>query len=94
MSVVPVLPALAKVGRVTQWRVALSEWTKIRSLRSTLWSLLVAVVLTIGLPILFSAVTASHWGSMSPHERADRPVCTERASSSAPTSCSGARWSR
>jgi hypothetical protein len=57
---------------VTQARVALSEWTKLRSVRSTRWSLLVAVVSTIGLPALFAAVTSSHWGSMSPHEQADR----------------------
>ena len=30
-------------GRVTQLRVAMSEWTKLRSVRSTRWSLLVAV---------------------------------------------------
>ncbi|HKD34181.1 MAG TPA: hypothetical protein VKB73_12070 [Gaiellaceae bacterium] len=66
------LPRLPHTGRVTQARVALSEWTKLRSLRSTRWSLLAAIVLTIGLPALFAAVTSSHWGSMSPHERADR----------------------
>ena len=49
-----------------------SEWTKLRSLRSTLWSLLVAVVLTIGLPCIFAAVTANRWSHMSPHERLDR----------------------
>jgi ABC-2 type transport system permease protein len=59
-------------GRVTQARVILSEWTKLHSLRSTRWSLLVAVVLTIGLPAIFAAVTSSHWGSMNPRERADR----------------------
>jgi ABC-2 type transport system permease protein len=68
----PAVPRLAVKGRVTQGRVILSEWTKLHSLRSTRWSLLVAVVLTIGLPALFAAVTSSHWGSMSPHERADR----------------------
>ena len=49
-----------RLGRlkVTQARVVVSEWTKLRSLRSTLWSLLVAVVFTIGLPALFAAVTA------------------------------------
>jgi hypothetical protein len=57
---------------VTQARVILSEWTKLRSLRSTRWSLAVAVLFTIGLPCLFGAVTSSHWGSMSPHEQADR----------------------
>src|SRR2546430_2775080 len=66
------IPRLEHVGRVTQARVALSEWTKLHSLRSTRWSLLVATVLGIGLPALFAAVTSSHWGSMSVHERADR----------------------
>jgi ABC-2 type transport system permease protein len=68
----PVVPRLGYTGRVTQARVILSEWTKLHSLRSTRWSLLAAVVLTIGLPAIFAAVTSSHWGSMSPHERADR----------------------
>ena len=67
-----VLPRLEQVGRVTQARVLGSEWTKLHSLRSTRWSLLAATVLGIGLPLLFAALTSSHWGSMSPHERADR----------------------
>jgi ABC-2 type transport system permease protein len=66
------IPRLTTHGRVTQLRVVRSEWTKLITLRSTLWSLFAAVVLTIGLPLLFAAVTSSHWGSMSPHERADR----------------------
>ena len=69
---VPAVPRLESTGRVTQARVIVSEWTKLHSLRSTRWSLLAAVVLTIGLPAIFAAVTSSHWGSMSPHERADR----------------------
>jgi ABC-2 type transport system permease protein len=62
------------VGRlkVTQARVVASEWTKLRSLRSTLWSLLVAVIFTIGLPCLFATVTAARWSHMSLHERLDR----------------------
>ena len=72
MSAATALPRLAATGRVTQLRVAVSEWTKIRSVRSTRWSLFAAVVLTIGLPILFAAVTSSHWGSLSPRERSDR----------------------
>jgi hypothetical protein len=66
------IPGLEYVGRLTQTKVAVSEWTKLHSLRSTRWSLLIAVVLSIGLPALFASVTSSHWGSMSPHERADR----------------------
>jgi ABC-2 type transport system permease protein len=66
------LPRLAHTGRVTQARVLVSEWTKLRSLRSTQWSFLAAVILTIGLPAIFAAVTSSHWGTMSPHDRAAR----------------------
>jgi hypothetical protein len=58
--------------RVNQWRVVVSEWTKLRSLRSTLWSLFVAVVFTIGLPCVFATVTAVRWSHMSLHERLDR----------------------
>ena len=42
--------------------VARSEWTKIRSLRSTFWALVVTAVLTIGLGMLFAL------GSTSGHE--------------------------
>src|SRR5271166_994248 len=35
----------------------LAEWTKIRSVRSTVWSLIIFVVLTIGLTALFSWLT-------------------------------------
>jgi hypothetical protein len=57
--------------RLTQARVVLSEWTKLRSLRSTRWSLLAASVLTIGFPVLAAALISAHWGHRSPHERAN-----------------------
>jgi len=57
---------------VTQPRVVRSEWTKFITVRSTLWSLGVGILLTLLFPILFAAVTSAHWGTMSPHERADR----------------------
>jgi ABC-2 type transport system permease protein len=66
------LPRLDVTGRVAFHRVLLSEWTKLRSVRSTKWSLAVGFLLTIAFPVVFSFVTSSHWGSMSPHERADR----------------------
>ncbi len=44
---------------MTQSRVVLSEWTKLRSLRSTVYTLLVAVTLMIGLGAMFAAITAS-----------------------------------
>jgi ABC-2 type transport system permease protein len=63
------IPRLDVKGKVTQARVIRSEWTKLRTVRSTVWCLLVAVVLTIGLPILVSAVISSHWGKMSPQDQ-------------------------
>ena len=42
-------PARVPTLKVTQGRVLLSEFTKFRSLRSTMWTLLAAVVLMIGL---------------------------------------------
>jgi ABC-2 type transport system permease protein len=66
------LPRLESTARVTFPRVLLSEWTKLRSVRSTKWSLAVGFLLTIAFPVVFAFVTSSHWGTMSPHERADR----------------------
>ena len=66
-----VIPRLEHTGRVTQLRVFLSELTKLRSVRSTKWSLLAAFVLTIGVPAIAAAVFSHHWPQMSPHDRAD-----------------------
>ncbi|MGZ4417361.1 MAG: ABC transporter permease, partial [Gaiellaceae bacterium] len=68
---VPSVPRLAHEGRVTQARVALSEWTKLRSVRSTRYSLAAAVAFTIGLAALACAVVAHHYPSMSLQDRAD-----------------------
>jgi ABC-2 type transport system permease protein len=68
-------PGGQTVGRVTQRRVALSEWTKLRSVRSTRWSLLIALVLIIGIGILACVVFESRWPHLAPHERAHfRPL--------------------
>jgi hypothetical protein len=67
----PSVPRLAHEGRVTQARVALSEWTKLRSVRSTRYSLIAAVLFTIGLAALACAVVAHHYPSMSLQDRAD-----------------------
>jgi ABC-type transport system involved in multi-copper enzyme maturation permease subunit len=66
------LPRLETTGRVAFRHVLASEWTKLRSVRSTKWSLAVGFLLTILFPVLFSFVTRSHWGSMSPSDRAGR----------------------
>lgn len=63
--------AVAPVGRVTQRRVALSEWTKLRSVRSTRWSLLATLLLIIGIGILACVVFESRWPHLSPADRHD-----------------------
>jgi ABC-2 type transport system permease protein len=52
-------------GRVTQARVTLSEWTKLRTLRSTRYALLAGVAMTIGFAIIPALVNASRWSHMS-----------------------------
>jgi ABC-2 type transport system permease protein len=71
-------PAARQHGlRVTQRRVLRSEWTKFRSLRSTVWTLLTAVVLSIGIGALFSAVSASQYHTFGPADRASfSPIST------------------
>jgi hypothetical protein len=40
-----------------------SEWTKLRTVRSTIWTLVVTVAAVIGIGALATAVTAAHWRS-------------------------------
>jgi ABC-2 type transport system permease protein len=62
--------------KVTQARVIRSEWTKFRTLRSTLYTLLTAVVLTIGIGAIFSGVTASQYHTFSASDRASFSAAT------------------
>jgi ABC-type transport system involved in multi-copper enzyme maturation permease subunit len=55
--------------QVTHRRVLVSEWTKLRSLRSTLFSLLAAIVFVVALGCLISWARAHHWDQESPFER-------------------------
>src|SRR6516165_7777958 len=73
-----VAPVVARPAlKVTQGRVLRSELTKFRSLRSTIYTLLTAVVLMIGLGAIFSAVAASQYPTFSAIERAVfNPVMT------------------
>jgi len=65
------LPRLAHTGRVTLPRLLVSEWTKLRTVRSSVWSLLVAVVFTIGLSVLVPEVRMHH---LRPGEHIDNPL--------------------
>jgi len=54
MSGIATATAPATALGVTQRRVVISEWIKFRSLRSTWWSIGVALLVSVGLGILFS----------------------------------------
>ena len=46
-----------------------SEWTKLRTVRSTLWSIAVTVVVGIGVSVLATAEVHAHWATMPPPTR-------------------------
>ena len=56
--------------RVTQTRVIRSEYKKLSSLRSTRWCLLLAVVIMLGAPIIYSLIEMSQWSTLSHHDKA------------------------
>jgi hypothetical protein len=45
-----------------------SEWTKLRTVRSTMWTLIATVLAVVGIGVLATAVTASHWNTAGPEE--------------------------
>jgi ABC-2 type transport system permease protein len=63
------IAAAIPVDRVTQRRVARSEWTKLRSLRSTRWALLASLGLLIGIGVLACVVFESRWPHLSQSDR-------------------------
>jgi len=71
----PAATPTVPVGRVTQRRVALSEWTKLRSVRSTRWALLVTLLFIIGIGLIACLVFESRWPHLSAHDRSHfRPL--------------------
>ncbi|MBV9474272.1 MAG: ABC transporter permease, partial [Solirubrobacterales bacterium] len=62
-------PTSVARGRVTQLRVFRSEWTKLWSLRSTRWTLGVAILGMAGLGPLIATVQMNRWFHMSPDDR-------------------------
>ena len=63
--------------RVTLPRVIRSEWTKLWTLRSTRWSLLLAFVAQAGLGPLIALIEMARWSHLtlagSPDDQSDRP---------------------
>jgi ABC-2 type transport system permease protein len=56
--------------RLTQRRIALSEWTKLRSVRSSRWALAATLLFIVGIGLIACAVIAANWPHTSLHDRA------------------------
>jgi ABC-2 type transport system permease protein len=67
----PALTALPPAsGRAGFGGTLASEFTKIRSVRSTYWTLLVLLVVSVGIGAAITAGTAANWSHMAPQDRA------------------------
>lgn len=62
--------AAPKIRKAGFGRLMLAEWTKIRSVRSTVWALLLLVILDLGFTALFTGLTASQWDKTDASARA------------------------
>ena len=70
MTTTPAAPPATRAPAVPPGRsgfghVVISEWTKIRSVRSTVWTLIAFVIVTIGISALISLAVAGAWNG--PH---------------------------
>jgi ABC-2 type transport system permease protein len=59
-----------QIRRAGFGRLMLAEWTKIRSVRSTVWSLILLIVLDLGFTALLTSLTVSQWNNANPSDRA------------------------
>jgi ABC-2 type transport system permease protein len=66
----PAAASALPAGRTGFGRLLLAEWTKIRSVRSTVWSLALLIVLTLGFTALFTWLTVLQWDKSDPSQRA------------------------
>lgn len=57
-------------GHASFRRLLLAEWTKLRTVRSTAWSLLALVVLAFGLTTLFTWLNTHYWDQATPVQQA------------------------
>jgi hypothetical protein len=51
-------------------RLLLAEWTKLRTVRSTVWSFVILIVAVIGFTALFMALTVGQWSTMQASDQA------------------------
>jgi ABC-type transport system involved in multi-copper enzyme maturation permease subunit len=70
-STAPALPAAVPPAghRAGFGHLLLAEWTKIRSVRSTIWSLISFVIVTVGFTTLLTWLTVSSWNQAQAKQR-------------------------
>src|ERR1019366_5756267 len=66
-------------GNVGFGHLLLAEWTKIRSVRSTVWSLILLVIITLGFTGLFTWLTILQWSKTDPGQHDPRLRARVRA---------------
>jgi ABC-2 type transport system permease protein len=69
MNPVVPIPKGLPPGRYGLSGLLRSEWTKLRTVRSTMWTLGITVVVGIGISALATAETRAHWATMSAGNR-------------------------
>ncbi len=62
--------ALEPVRRQRLTSLARAEWTKMRSVRSTIWTIVTMIVITLGIATIAGATIASRWSTFSPVQQA------------------------
>jgi ABC-2 type transport system permease protein len=68
------LDMAAPAGRYNLIDLARSEWTKLRTVRSTLWTLAITVLLGLGICAIATAETRANWNTSPPDIRSFDPV--------------------
>ena len=70
MTATQTLPTRSATPGAGFGRLLHSEWTKFRSVRSTLWSLLVLIVTDVALTAILTAVIVKQWNTLDPGRKA------------------------
>jgi ABC-type transport system involved in multi-copper enzyme maturation permease subunit len=63
-------PGTTGTGHANFGRLMTAEWTKLRTVRSTVWSFVALVVSVIGFTALFTFLTVQQWSQMNASDRA------------------------
>ena len=81
----PARPLALRVpaGHYSMMDLVRSEWTKLRTVRSTVWTLGLVCLVSIGVSAIATAETSSHWATMAPG-RGSGSIPPRRASSAWP----------